>query len=192
MADTQRTRAALLVLFADNVTAQISPQDLRDMMVTIMEAEFVNPGDFWTAPQSRYTTTANTVRGWILYSQYMMSACSFGNVMRMNLSCGWWERADALNISDGVLGIAADSYAAAVSTAQILLRGCVNIPALSATFSNYVGRAVFVASGASGSLTVTLTSYMRVLGWVMPSDASLGTSNIGKFFFDPDWAVRLR
>lgn len=192
MADVQRTRAALLVLFADNVTAQISPQDFRDFVVTVMENEFVNPGDFFSEPQSRYTTTANSGRGWILYSQYMLSACSFGNVMRMNLSCGWWERADAVMFSDGVLALAMNSYAAGDSTAQVLMKGCINIPALSATFSNYMGRAVYLASGASGSMTITATSYMRVLGWVMPSDASLGTSNIGKFFFDPDWAVKLR
>ena len=36
MADTQRTRAAILALFADNVTGQTSVQDLRDYVVTIM------------------------------------------------------------------------------------------------------------------------------------------------------------
>ena len=36
MADTQRTRAAILNLFGDNVTGQISAQDLRDYVVTIM------------------------------------------------------------------------------------------------------------------------------------------------------------
>ena len=46
MADVQRTRAAILALMADNVTGQISAQDLRDFIVTVMESEFVNPGDF--------------------------------------------------------------------------------------------------------------------------------------------------
>lgn len=35
MADTIRTRAALLTLLADNVTGDISAQDLRDMLVTL-------------------------------------------------------------------------------------------------------------------------------------------------------------
>lgn len=35
MADTQRTRAQLLTLLADNATGEISPQDLRDMLVSL-------------------------------------------------------------------------------------------------------------------------------------------------------------
>ena len=34
MADTIRTRAAILALFADNFTGEISPQDLRDFVVS--------------------------------------------------------------------------------------------------------------------------------------------------------------
>ena len=36
MADTQRTLAALLVLLADNVTGDISPQDMRDLLVSVL------------------------------------------------------------------------------------------------------------------------------------------------------------
>jgi len=36
MADTQRTLAALQALFADNTTGDISPQDLRDFLVSSM------------------------------------------------------------------------------------------------------------------------------------------------------------
>jgi len=36
MADTIRTRAQILALIADNSTGEISPQDLRDMMVSLM------------------------------------------------------------------------------------------------------------------------------------------------------------
>jgi len=36
MVDTVRTKAALLALFADNTTGDISPQDLRDFLVTVM------------------------------------------------------------------------------------------------------------------------------------------------------------
>jgi len=37
MVDTQRTKSALQTLFADNVTGDISPQDLRDFLVTVMD-----------------------------------------------------------------------------------------------------------------------------------------------------------
>ena len=36
MADTRRTRASILALFADNITGDISPQDLRDFVVTAL------------------------------------------------------------------------------------------------------------------------------------------------------------
>jgi hypothetical protein len=35
MADTQRTQAALLALLADNITGDISPQDIRDFLVSV-------------------------------------------------------------------------------------------------------------------------------------------------------------
>ena len=62
MADTQRTRAELLALMADNVTGQVSCQDLRDFMVTVMESEFANPGDFWRQPDSQFIT-AEGIKG---------------------------------------------------------------------------------------------------------------------------------
>lgn len=192
MADTQRSRAQILVLFADNSTGNISPQDLRDYVVTVMEEEFVNAGDFWSQPQSRYTTTDKDARGWILYSQYMQSAVSFANIVRQDQSGGGWGVYDAVEFSDCVLGLPLDSYAAGESQAQVLLKGCVYQSAWSTTFSRLIGKAVYAASGASGSITMTPTSYMRVVGWVMPSTHSLLGSAIGKFFFDPHWAVILR
>jgi hypothetical protein len=36
MADTRRTKAEILALFADNTSGNISPQDLRDFVVTVM------------------------------------------------------------------------------------------------------------------------------------------------------------
>ena len=95
MADTARTRAELLSLFADNVTGQISPQDHRDQIVTNMPVEFANPGDFWTRPQPKYRYTDKTAWGWIEYSQFVYQACSFGNVMCMDESTGGWYLADA-------------------------------------------------------------------------------------------------
>lgn len=38
MADTKRTKSALQLLFADNTTEEISPQDLRDFLVSVMGA----------------------------------------------------------------------------------------------------------------------------------------------------------
>lgn len=35
MADTKRTRSQILALMADNTTGEISPQDLRDMLVSL-------------------------------------------------------------------------------------------------------------------------------------------------------------
>ena len=69
MADTQRTRAAMISLFADNVTGQVSAQDARDFIVTIMNEEFANAVDFWTEPLPEYITTDKTGRGFIEYSQ---------------------------------------------------------------------------------------------------------------------------
>lgn len=192
MADTQRSRAQILVLFADNSTGNISPQDLRDWVVTVMEEEFVNAGDFWAQPQARYTTTDKSARGWILYSQYMASAVSFANILRQDKSGAGWGVYDAIERSDCVLGLAMDSYAAGESQAQILLRGCVYQSGWSTTFSRLIGKAIYAASGASGSITMTPTSYMRVVGWVMPSTHSHLASASGKFFFDPHWAVILR
>lgn len=189
MADTQRSRAQILVLFADNSTGNISPQDLRDWVVTVMEEEFVNAGDFWSQPQARYTTTDGTGRGWKLYSQYMRSACSFANVLRQDASGAGWGAYDAVEFSNCVLGLAMDSYAANESQAIILLRGCVYRSAWSTTFSRMIGKAIYAASGASGSITMTATSYVKVLGFVMPSTHSHLDSAIGKFYFDPDWAV---
>ena len=192
MADTQRSRAQILVLFADNSTGNISPQDLRDYVVTVMEEEFVNAGDFWAQPQARYTTTDKSARGWMLYSQYFQSAVSFANVIRQDQSGGGWGVYDAVEKSDCVLGMPMDSYAAGESQGTVLLRGCVYQSAFSTTFSRLIGKAIYAASGASGSITTALTSYMRVIGWVMPSTHSHLASASGKFFFDPHWAVILR
>ena len=38
MADTQRSKSSILTLFADNTSGDISPQDLRDFVVTAMGA----------------------------------------------------------------------------------------------------------------------------------------------------------
>lgn len=190
MADTQRTRAQLLALFADNVTGNISAQDLRDFLVTIMEEEFANAGDFWAQPSPMKITTDKTAKGWKTYSQIVGSDCSFMNIMHLTAS-GTWERADvADSTTTGVLALAMDSYSSDDSTAVMLMKGIVYDSSFSATFSGFIGSAVFLASGAPGSIVVvSTTSSQIVLGYVEHSDD--GGTAIGKWRFDPPvWSVK--
>ena len=191
MADTQRTRAAILSLFADNVTGQISAQDLRDFVVTLMESEFVNPGDFFTKPQAKYITTDKSARGWIMYSQYVGSDCSFMNIMFQEASTGYWMRADVADSGKtGFLGLAMNSYTSDTSTAQILIEGIVYDSSFSGIFSELIGRPVYLDSGVPGSISVGMTANsVLVVGWIMASD-NHGGSAIGKWYFKPDWSVK--
>jgi hypothetical protein len=189
MADTQRTRSAILTLFADNVTGQISAQDLRDFVVTMMESEFANPGDFWKHPSPVYTTTDQSARGWIDYSQTVGSDCSFMNMLYLNTS-GIWMRADvADSTKTGIIGMAVDDYTSDASTCQILRQGMVYNSAFSGVFSGYIGRPIYLDSGVPGSISVGETAGSQlVVGFVAAQSA--GDSNIGKFYFYPEWAVR--
>jgi len=191
MADTQRTRAAILSLFADNVTGQISAQDLRDFVVTLMESEFVNPGDFFTKPQAKYITTDKSAKGWIMYSQYVGSDCSFMNIMFQEASTGYWMRADVADSGKtGFLGLAMNSYTSDTSTAQILIEGIVYDSSFSEVFSELIGRPVYLDSGVPGSISVGMTdNSVLVVGWIMASD-NHGGSAIGKWYFKPDWSVK--
>lgn len=190
MSDTQRTRASLIALFADNVTGQISAQDLRDFLVTIMETEFVNPGDFWKQPLATALTIDKTVKGWIDYSQEVGSDVSFGNPVYLAPASGIWYNATvSVSTKNPCMGIAANSYTSGVSTAQILRKGIVNDSAYSARFSGFVGRAVYLGSDALGSLSVTqTTNSVQVIG-VVERNSDGPTSTI--FRFDPtDWAAK--
>jgi hypothetical protein len=60
MADTQRTLSAILALLADNSSGAISPQDLRDAVVSI----FANYGDVRTTTDVNYTSQT-TGAGWL-------------------------------------------------------------------------------------------------------------------------------
>jgi len=187
MADVQRTRAQILTLFADNVTGQISAQDLRDFVVTLMEEEFKYAGDFWKQPGIRETTTDATGRGWKKYSQVLNSACSFANILAMD-SDGGWIRADCANsLKTGVLGVALDNYASDATTAEVLLKGVVYNSGYSATFSGFIGRPLYLASGVEGSVTTTKPDSALIVGWIEGSDAL--NSAIGKYRFVGNWAV---
>lgn len=191
MADTQRTKAQILALFADNVTGQISPQDLRDYVVTIMESEFANPGDFWARPQAKYITTDKTAKGWKEYSQLILSACSFGNALYYDQSGGGWGLANvSASAQTGLIALAMDSYAAGISTGVVLKEGIIYDSSLSTVFSRLLGRPVYLASGSPGSITTTVTTNsVLILGMIAWSD-DMGYSAIGKYYFKPEWAVR--
>lgn len=197
MADTQRTRAQLLVLMADNVTGQISPQDLRDMMVSIMEEEFKNPGDFWSRPQPKYKYTDKSAWGWIEYSQFVYQACSFGNIMTMDESTGGWYLADAADSAlQGLLGMAMDSYVANESQAEILKEGLVCNSVFSTVFSRYIGRPVYLDRTGDGSITVSVSvtsmaSYVRVGAVVISTPLSITSADSTSvyWYFNPEWAV---
>lgn len=189
MADTQRTRSALLTLSADNTTGQISAQDYRDFMVTIMNPEFANPGDFWKQPlPSQIVSTDLESRGWKDYSQVAGSALSFGNAV-LFLS-NEWVRADVADSGlNPTMGLALGSYASNDSQIIILRKGIIFNSAFSLRFSDAIGRPIYLQSGAAGSISVTITTNsVAVLGFV-EKQSDGGTSNIIRF--DPDgWAVK--
>ncbi len=189
MADTRRTRTEVLALFADNVTGQLSAQDLRDWVVTMMEAEFGYPGDFWKQPSTRDTPTDQTARGWQDYSQVLNSACSFANVMVLD-SDGGWVRADVADSGlTGIFGLATDSYASNASDAVILREGMVYNSTWSGLFSGYIGRPIYLDSGVPGSVSIGMTdNSVAIIGWVEASDDA-GVAS-GKFRFSPEWGVK--
>ena len=192
MADTQRTRLALFSLMADNVTGQISAQDHRDFMATVMEEEFTNPGDFWAKPQAKYSLTDKTARGAKMYSQYMESAVSWMNVLVRDQSTGYWMRADVADstLTGGILALAMDSYTAGYSTATVLIEGLVYDSTFSTVFSRLIGRPIYLDSGVPGSISAGITDGSQlIVGFVAWSDT--GDSAIGKWYFKPEtWGVR--
>ncbi len=192
MSDTQRTRAALLALLADNVTGQISAQDLRDFAVTVMEAELANPGDFWKQPEQRQMSD-RTVRGWKDYSQVVGSDLSFGNLVMQNAS-GAWIRADITGSTAQLLrparGVAAESYLSGVSTAIILRNGLVKHSNFSVTFTGSIGGRIYLASGAVGSITLVIpTSNIQVVGYVENQSDTAASTSSDTWRFDPSWAI---
>jgi len=189
MADTQRTRAQLIALFADNVTGQISAQDLRDFLVTVMNAEFANPADFWKEPDHQQMTS-DTVRGWIEYSQLISEAVSFGNILTRGAS-GQWVLASGVvgsAVSDMplILGVACDSYA--ISTfGNVLRRGLIYHSAFSASFAEGIGWPVYLLSTAAGSITLNSQTSCIVLGFVEPEQSTCLENDTNVWRFDPSY-----
>ena len=182
MADTQRTRAAILTLFADNVTGQISAQDLRDFVVTIMESEFAYAGDFWNKPLAANLTAEGT-RGWHIYSQAMDSAISFGEVVYMTVS-GTWKRADCADSDECVLLALAASDITSGDSGILLREGLVFKSAYSGLFSGYTGRPVYLDSGVNGSIAgpASAPTSAKIIGVIEDDDSAI-------YRFDPDWSI---
>ena len=180
MADTQRTRAAILSLFADNVTGQISAQDLRDFVVTVMNSEFTYEGDFWNQPATAQLT-AEGGRGWKIYSQAVDSNISFGNVLYMTASGTWKNADDASTLKNCLLALAMSNITSDDS-GILLRRGIIFKSAYSGIFSGFLGRPVYLASGAIGSISVTITTSVKIIG-VVENEAN------GIYRFEPDWAI---
>ena len=188
MADTPRTRLAILNLLADNVTGNISPQDHRDAIVTMMQEEHVSPGDFWNHPLTDFLVTDKTVRGWTIISQVMLSACSFGNILYLTESNTWGTADVDDSARNPVTGVATNSYAAAESQAIILKEGLVYNSALSARFSGFIGRPLYLQSALDGSMSVTIGTSELVIG-VVEADG-VGSTVSSKWRFRPDWAIK--
>jgi len=199
MADIQRTRAQLIALFADNVTGQISAQDLRDFLVTLMETpEFTNAGDFFNEPIAGGITTDKTTRGFHLYSQTMHGnyGASFGMPLAYNQAAGTWIPADLSRAeANPVRGIPANSYASGATDMKVLIKGLIYDSGLS-RLSGFIGKPVFLQSAAtlnSGSIdTVAGTSgnTLGIIGYVIGS-LTVGAPSIYKWHFDGagNWAV---
>lgn len=180
MADTQRTRAQILALFADNVTGQISAQDLRDFAVTIMNTpEFINEGDFFNEPIAGGITTDKTTRGFHLYSQTLHSdySVSFGKPLAYNQISGNWFHADLSDsLHNPARGIAAESYASGATDVKILVKGIIYDSGLS-RLSDFIGKPVFLQSADAvgesvGSIDTeagTSVSTLGILGYVIGS-----------------------
>lgn len=64
MADTVRSRAAILALLADNTTGDISPQDIRDMFITAHGVYGEIRVEAGVTAQSSIDTTPAKVTGW--------------------------------------------------------------------------------------------------------------------------------
>lgn len=190
MADTQRSRSAVLTLFADNVTGQISPQDLRDYVVTVMESEFATPGDFWAEPWNNYSTTDRQIRGWILPSQTIDSTLSAHTVLYMTVSGTWKGASPSTSGENYLLGVLGESAAAGDSNANVLRRGVVVNSLYSARFSDNFGLPLYLQSGVIGSISITIpTNSVKFLGVVLPNTSASGVGASTKWYFDPEWSV---
>lgn len=196
MADTPRTREALLALFADNTTGQISPQDFRDFVVTAMPSEFVNAYDGWCGPLPDSLTTDRTTRGWHLYSQLVSSilanGMSFGCIYNLNASNVWSTANISLSTNNCYLGMPVSEYAANASNAAMLICGIVYNSLYSARNAGYVGYPVYLQS-IDNSISITkATNSLKIIGRFLGSTVGQSTAvGTGKLFFNvSNWELK--
>ena len=183
MAQAQKARAALLALFPDNVTGQISAQDFRDFLVTIMNEEFAFEGDFWAQPAAAQLT-AEGIRGWIIYSQPADSDFSFGEIGYLTVS-NTWKRANVSDSTENCLLALAGSEISAGNSGIFLRRGLVFKSAYSGAFSGFAGLPIYLESGSPGSIAgpnSTQPTAVKVIGVIEDDDKAV-------FRFEPDWSV---
>lgn len=183
MADTPRTRAELLAIYADNVTGAISAQDGRDYVVTIMNAEFAYVGDFWAQPD-KANLTAEGVRGWMIYSQVMDSVMTYGIVVYMTPS-GTWKQAMASDSAMNALLAMTVSAIASGDSGILLRKGLIFKSVYSGIFSGYIGRPLWLESDVIGSIAgpnSEPTNSVKIIG-IVEDDTN------GLFRFDPDWSI---
>jgi hypothetical protein len=165
------------------VTGQISAQDLRDFLVTVMPEEFLYTTDFWNQPLNA-NLTAEGVRGWLMYSQVMDSAVSFGEVIYMTPS-GTWKRAMASDSDMNALLALAGADIASDGSGTILRRGLIFKSAYSGIFNGYTGRPIYLESAAVGSIVgpgSTAPTSAKIIGIIEDDDSAI-------YRFDPDWSV---
>ena len=193
MSDTQRTRSALQVLFADNVTGGVSPQDLRDFLVTVMQPEFVNESDFWNEPLPDQVTTDRTTRGYHWYSQVLSEDVSMGAIVYLNSNNAWSKaNGSVAAIDQRVLGVATESYLEDATNFKVLRRGIIynSVAAEVNRLTGYIGHNLFLMSAVDGSMDVAdNNSTSCVIGYVLP--AGVGSVQCkGKWYFLGDaWSV---
>lgn len=191
MADTQRTRSAILTLFADNVTGQVSAQDIRDFIVTVMQEEFVNENDYWCEPQPDNADTDLTTRGYHMYSQLAPTdmSISFGKVYCLTSTNQWSTANASLIVNNYFLGVAADSYASGATTVKMLIRGIVYQSTLADRLTGQIGRPIYLLSTAAGSISITDdAAESRYVGVVLPAGVG-SVQTKGKWYFNPTWAA---
>jgi len=201
MADTPRTRAEVLTLFADNETGNISEQDLRDWVVTMMrDGLFLDRDDFWNQPAQAQLTTNLTAYGWH-YSATMESAVSFGQPLYQTTTVATsqasqvWGKADAA--STGKMPCMAISLEAcgAGSTCDILRRGVVYFSEAGGTAASMTpGQWIYVAASmmSAGGIDSVGASAAQFYTQTVPTSAqAIGRAVTPfKFEFDPNWAIQ--
>ncbi len=182
MANTQRTRDELLAIWANNVTGQISEQDGRDLIVTIMNSEFAFVGDFWAEPD-KANLTAEGVRGWMIYSQVMDSTMTYGIVVYQTPS-GTWKQANCADSDMNCLLAMTVSAITSGDSGILLRKGLIFKSAYSGIFSGYIGRPLWLDSGVIGSIAGpnSAPTSAKIIG-VVEDDTN------GMFRFDPDWSI---